>query len=178
MSVLIEAISVVIRLEAVERFYPGGLDGLKGCPPNRTLCNDDHLVRIGFMVPFDVGNYIGRLEKMGFQFLLDGSARDIAVVDQHQGLTTPCDWLEVIYFDIDNDPNQRVVAAHLIGEDPDPMSVPERWALDQSISMKKGYVPNKEFHKQLKFLRRDPSVSVYLDKKTGKEVYIGRTSGH
>jgi len=178
MSVLIEAISVVIRLEVIERLYPGGLEGLKECPPNSTLCNDDQLARVGFMAPFDVGNYIGRLEKMGFQFLLDGSARDLAVVDQRQGLTTPCDWLEVIYFDIDDDLNQRVVAAHLAGEDPDPMAAPTGWTLEQSISLGEGYVPNNEFSKRLKFLRREHSLCVYFDNKTGKEVYIGRTSGH
>ena len=52
MSVLIEAISVVIQLEAVERFYPGGLEGLIESPPNGTLCHDDQLVRVGFMTPF------------------------------------------------------------------------------------------------------------------------------
>ena len=113
MSVLIEAISVVMRIEAIERYYPGGLAALEEAPPNGTLCYDNSIARVGFMTPFDTKNFVERLEKMGFKHLIGDSAKDLVTVDQREGLLTRCDWLEVIFFDIDDDPEQRVVAAHL-----------------------------------------------------------------
>ncbi|MAF84042.1 MAG: hypothetical protein CL797_08070 [Chromatiales bacterium] len=178
MSVLVEAISLIIRIEAIERCYPSGLKGLKNFPPNGTLCYDHSLARLGFMVPFDVGNYIERLEAMGFKFLVDGKAHDMVVVNQKYGPTTPCDWLEVIYFDIDDDPDQRVMAALISGEDPDPMAAPDGWTPEQSINLEGNFVTSDKIAERLTFVRQDDSVSVYLDKETGKEVYVGRSSGH
>jgi hypothetical protein len=127
MSVLIEAISIVIRHETVEQHFPGGVQGLKDCPPNKTFCDDGSLVRVGFMTPFDALNYARRLERMGFEHLVDGAAKDFVGINQHRGLLDPCDWLTVIYFDIDDDREKRVTAAHLVGEDPDPMAAPDGW---------------------------------------------------
>jgi len=51
MAVLIEGTSVVIRLEAIHRQFPGGWQAFKLAAPNKTLCADNELIRVGFMQP-------------------------------------------------------------------------------------------------------------------------------
>jgi hypothetical protein len=91
---------------------------------------------------------------------------------------SPCDWLKVNYFDIDDDPKKRVVAAHLAGEDPDPIAAPDGWTPENSLSHKHRFVTSEAVADKMEFLRRENDVDVYLEKETGKEVFVGRTSGH
>ena len=58
MAVLVEAISVVVRRDAIGARYPGGWRGFLSIVPNSTLCADDDLVRVGFMAPPDVEAFI------------------------------------------------------------------------------------------------------------------------
>ncbi len=94
MAVLIEAISIVIRADALIAAYPGGWDSYVRDVPNATMCADNELVRIGFMSPVDAESYIKTLSTYGLEFLVDGKARDLAVVDQLKGPLAPCDWIE------------------------------------------------------------------------------------
>jgi hypothetical protein len=61
MSVLAEAISVVIRVDAIEHRFPGGLEGLRRTVPNQTFCCDGELARVGFMDPADAEAYVAGL---------------------------------------------------------------------------------------------------------------------
>lgn len=58
MSVLIEAISIVIRADELLKKLPGGWDVFKGIVLNQTLCADNEIVRVGFMTPQDVLYYL------------------------------------------------------------------------------------------------------------------------
>jgi hypothetical protein len=51
MAVLVEAISVVVRRDAIDRSYEGGWVAFVSSVPNATLCTDDQLARVGFMDP-------------------------------------------------------------------------------------------------------------------------------
>lgn len=65
MTVLIEAISVVIRADRLLDVYPGGWDAFRNDVPNATMCADNELVRVGFMTPQDVEDYVGKLSDIG-----------------------------------------------------------------------------------------------------------------
>ena len=65
MAVLIEAISVVVRADELLKKFPGGWDAFKAIVPNQTLCADNEIVRVGFMVPQDVESFIKRLQRVG-----------------------------------------------------------------------------------------------------------------
>lgn len=93
MAVLVEAISVIVRREAIERKIAGGWDAFRKAVPNRTLCADEEIARVGFMSPSDTQLYIETLVGLGLRFLADGEAVDIAVVDQLGGPTVKCRWL-------------------------------------------------------------------------------------
>ncbi|MGA7325452.1 MAG: hypothetical protein WBX25_13420, partial [Rhodomicrobium sp.] len=94
MSVLIEAITVVVRNDAVDRCVPGGVSGLAENSPNVTFRTDGSLAAVGFMTPADVEVYILKLEKSGLRFVEHGKCADLVVVDQIHGPTLPCDWIE------------------------------------------------------------------------------------
>jgi hypothetical protein len=95
MSVLIEAITVVLRNDAVDRCFPGGMPVLAKSSPNPTFRTDGTLAAIGFMAPADVEVYILALEKAGLQFVERGRCCDIAVIDEIHGPTVRCDWVEI-----------------------------------------------------------------------------------
>ena len=104
MAVLCEAISVVVRRDAIDAYYAGGWGQFVNCVPNATLCTDGELARVGFLTPNDVREFVDDLVDSGLQFEsktkflgLFGSGRnrsDIVVVDQHQGATMQCPWIE------------------------------------------------------------------------------------
>jgi len=51
MAVLVEAISVVVRRDAIDRSFGGGWRAFVSCVPNTTLSTDDQLARVGFTSP-------------------------------------------------------------------------------------------------------------------------------
>lgn len=94
MAVLVEGISVVVQRRCIESKYKGGWLSFAASAPNATMCNDEQLVRIGFLSPEEVEEYVKALERHGLTFLLDGKSQDVAIVDQLRGPTTSVDWLE------------------------------------------------------------------------------------
>jgi len=82
MTVLVEGISVIIKREVIERKFPGGWQAFVRDVPNQTLCADDELARIGFMLPNDVQSYISHLENFGLIFQQNEQAVDMVVADQ------------------------------------------------------------------------------------------------
>jgi hypothetical protein len=65
MAVLVEGISVIVRRDAVQSLYPGGWEGFVADAPNKTLCADPNLARVGFMAPDDVKAFVAQLERVG-----------------------------------------------------------------------------------------------------------------
>ncbi len=174
MAVLVEATSVIVRREKLEAAYPGGWAGFVADCPNKTLCADHHLARIGFMSPVDVEGLVRHLEVIGLVFLRDGATVDIAVVDQMRGPTRRCDWLEWGHVDIEGG---RVATCRLVGDAENRLITPDGWQHGKSLSASYGFIPNGAERKSLKFLRHDNGLDVYLSRLTGKEVFIGRVYG-
>jgi hypothetical protein len=184
MAVLVEAISVIIRRRAIDQKYAGGWAGFALEAPNATLCNDDLIARVGFMVPQDVERFVDHLRREGLDFLVNGTAHDLAVVDQQTGLTTECQWLEFARVPFENSGN--VVSAcwffdepriapgmHFRGEPVD-LATPPGWQFEGSLSDRFNFVPTGEEKERLQFLRTENEVDVFLDRKTGQEVFVGR----
>ena len=53
MAVLVEAISVIVRVDSINEKFPGGWIGFKDHVPNQTLCADNELARVGFIKALD-----------------------------------------------------------------------------------------------------------------------------
>lgn len=189
MALLIEAVCVVIRRDAIKRKFFGGEGGFMQTLPNGTLCVEESLVRLSFMAPREAVAYIAQLEEAGLRFVKDDKAFDIVIVDQTQGPTAPCDWLEfrrsqyksaegelggviasVSYKGLPGQPKAQ-------GDDaaePDSLITPPNWQYAGSLSEKFVAVPQGEVSDRMKFLRSEGNFSYFLDTQSGEEVGIYR----
>jgi len=174
MAVLIEAISVVVRADAISGKFPGGWDGFERIVPNQTLCADNEIARVGFMSPQDVESFVKKLQNDGLEFLRGGEAIDIAVADQMHGLTSKCSWLEFGHVNMGGN-GPRVAACRLSGSQLMEVATPQNWTFEGSLSSSFGFVPTEHAEQGMKFLRHENGLDVYLNQLTGKEVYVGRT---
>lgn len=184
MAVLVEAISVIVRRDAINKRLAGSWRGFLNAVPNSTLCADDDLARVGFMSPQDVEAFIRHLERDGLIFARNGKALDMAVVDQMRGPTMPAEWLEFAHLALGG--NGDKVAACWLFEGPRiaagthmpakgmTLATPDGWTYEDSLSANSKFVDNEGMQEKLKFLRHDKGTDVYLDLSTGKEVYVGR----
>ena len=176
MAVLAEGISVVIRADRLLQLFENDWDAFKAIVPNQTLCADNELVRVGFMVAADVKAFVDGLAAHGLIYVAEGAAQDLAVVDQMRGPLVRCDWIEFGQIELDGDPKQRVAACRLVGSTQSVVITPEGWSFEKSLSSSFGFVPNEQDGKSLTFLRHQDGMDVYHNRLTGKEVFIGRTS--
>lgn len=95
MSVLVEAINIIVRKETLKKKYPGGVAAYERNCPNKTYCADDHLTRIGFLSPSKAQSFMEGLAALGLVFYDGEKFVDVAVLDQTMGLTAPCEWLTI-----------------------------------------------------------------------------------
>jgi hypothetical protein len=174
MAVLVEAISVITRVDTILKAVPGGWDGFKRIVPNSTLCADTEIARVGFMSPVDVESFIKKLTGLGLEFLCDGAAVDIAVADQIHGLTSACAWLEFGRAP-SGDKGGRVAACRLTGSKSKELVTPLDWKFENSLSSTYAFVPNEHMKKAVQYVRHENGLDVYYNPLTDKEGFVGRT---
>lgn len=168
MSVIVEAMSVVVPTKVLDHKYPGGAAQYEADCPNRTFCSDGKLTRIGFMWRRDIQRWIDDLEHLGLIQLEDDCWVDMVVVDQMVGPTAHCPWIQW------GRHPAGFTGVWMAGTSPGPVMCPINWKLGQE----------KEFHIVLQDevddrilpLQRIDNLAVVLDYKTGREMFIGRTS--
>lgn len=150
MAVLVEAISVVVRLNAIDRSFAGGRAAIEKLIPNGTYCSDGELMRVGFLSPAETEAFVRQLVAGGLRFIVDGGFADIAVVDQQSGPTRPCDWLEFARLSMGEGEvgacrvyeGQRMPAGiHIKGTSVD-FATPAGWQYEGSLSHKFKFVPH------------------------------------
>ena len=141
MAVLIEAISIVCRADAIESLYPGGWKTLRDSCPNRTFCADGELIRVGFMSPEEARRFGESLEPHGLAYLRDRRAVDFVVVDQQRGLAAPCGWAEFGHVSCDGKASHQVAACRLAGSTIAQVLTPVGWKYRGSLSESFEFVP-------------------------------------
>lgn len=168
MSVLVEAISVVIRNDVLERRYPGGLAAYRSRCPNHTFCTDGTLARVGFMSREEVAHFVRGLARKGFVFFRDEAFVDFAVVDQTVGPTGPCPWLTFARHE------DGYCLCWLAGSPPGELAHPADWtpADSQSLTLR----PEENLEADLEYLGTEANSDVFRDRATGQIQYVGGTS--
>ena len=94
MAVLVEAFNVIAKRSAIESKYSGGIEAYIEDCPNKTLCQDNYLCRIGFGRFEDADEWASSLLSAGLGDEVNGVLQDIAFADSSKGLAAPCDWLK------------------------------------------------------------------------------------
>jgi hypothetical protein len=171
MAVLIEAMSVVGRLHRTLSLF-GSWQRFVALVPNRTLCCDNEIWRVGFMHPEDAMHFIGTLIRYGFTWS-EKKPSDLALINQMEGFVNPCDWAE--YGHINLAPDRRVAACILFGSQSKQFFSPEGWSYKGSLSEDSFHVPEEAAKSLGPLIRTENGYDVYRDPETGKEVFLGRT---
>ena len=149
MAVLVEAISVIVRRDAIDRLYSGGWDSFIKTIPNQSFCTDDELTRVGFLSPDETEAYIDELFTGGLRYLVDGKAQDVCVVDQQRGPMVECDWLEFAHLPMGEGKvgaawlfeGPRIAAGvHMKGRSMN-LATPADWTFEGSLSEKFHFLP-------------------------------------
>jgi hypothetical protein len=179
-AVLCEAISVIIRKSSIVDRFEGGFDTFLKLVPNDTLCDDGELIRVGFMSPDNVESYIGKLVEFNLRFhrtSVSGleNVADIAVVDQQRGLTNDCEWLLVGRIPI-NSKGDAVTGCWLAGSIINKLFFPDDWTFENSLSQKFHFSETENVDSEMKFLRTEGNLDVYLNVKLGIEVFTPKRS--
>ena len=175
MAVLIEGISVLVRVSAISAKYPGGSDAFRQVVRNSTYCADSDLARVGFMTPMDTERFVKQLQQLGFVHLNNESAADIVVVDQVQGPLSTCSWVEFGHAFLEGK-EKRIAIGRSPGSTDKSIAFPDGWRFEHSLSASHTFVPTEKVDESLDFKRHENGVDVYTDRNTGKEIFVGRTA--
>jgi hypothetical protein len=175
MPVLIEGISVILRVDAIEEKYPDGWEGFARDCPNDSLCADGEVARVGFMSPQDTKRFVSSLVPHGLIYLEDGEAKDLVVVDQQRGFAASCEWAEIGKMPAPGYEMGQVVACRATGSENEVLMTPDDWAYEDSLSEDFGFVETESVPDRLEFLHHEDGVDVYRDPETGEKVYVGRS---
>lgn len=174
MAVLVEAISVVIKTDALLRAF-GSLGRFQFSVPNETYCTDGELARAGFMHPDDVRDFVTRLEARGLQYQVEGQSQDLVVIDQQVGFLAPCDWAAFGRVGWQGDSAKRIGACMLNGSSFTQVEVPNGWMYEGSLSQSFGFIPNGN-EDSLDLVETREGVEVYQSPLSEKPMYVARTS--
>ena len=176
MTILIEAISIVVRCDSLERLGVEGVNHFYSSIPNQTFYSDGSLARVGFMDESDALGFISCLESLGLVYLRGEESVDFAIVAQGQEELSRCEWLQ--RFEIDYQGTLLDVAAFVdaegtvhLGEDPGDFVAPDGWSLDQAITY-------HESRDDLTYLRSEPvdggGILDHYRSHDGQIVFLGR----
>ena len=171
MSILVEAISVVILRSALERKYPGGaaaficLLASRRSLEHRYVCSDSHLVCLSYFTPDAADRGAELLADAGLTDIQDNEFIDFAIVDQHYGPTLQCPWLAW-----HREPD-GFTRAWLAGELPGGLSTPEGWTPDHAHRIRR--IDIREIPNRALKLAEEDGVETWLDFTTGR-ITVGR----
>lgn len=172
MAVLIEAVSVIVRMEAIQNKFFGGISAFYAAIPNDTYCSDGSLCRVGFMSDADAHFYMSELMRNGLHRPLDNKENtDIAYAQQDVGLVRPCSWLTTGPFVIDHE-NHTVLACSLNNDSQQGLAVPPHWSYEQYASLQKYRLDEIESVTA----KEDFSILEVQVKNSKKKLYVGSTS--
>jgi len=131
-SVLVEALTLIVRKDVLDISYPGGEDAFLQAMldlerPPRFVCNvDQYLINASFHGPAHILPAISLLVEHGLTPMDDDQAYEMVYVDQKFGPTMPCDWLRWGHHE------DGFTYAWLVGTDPGVLATPTGWTPEQS----------------------------------------------
>ena len=163
MSVLAEAISVIISRAAIDKSYPGGYAALERDAPTETICTDGYLVRVGFYAMDDAQFFLRMLAASGLVIERHGIAIDAVLIDQNLGPSRTCLWIE-----LGRERDGTLVCWHAAARR-GALHVPIDWEPGRGPRL--GDSPGRAFAKKLvRFIKTEDSLDWYHDRRSGRLV--------
>jgi tetratricopeptide (TPR) repeat protein len=162
MPVAIEGFSVVAQVDRIQHL----LDGGSVRPPNATVLFDSHLWKCSFMAKGDAEKFLQTLAKLGLNVSQGPDSDAVLASEFDQSVEPYCEWLRLAVW-------EKAVIGWKEGTRPETVTACPGW--DPKVGS--GLIFHDPATMQfLEFLRLENNVEVFRNKKTGQEVYIGRTS--
>ncbi len=162
MAVPIEGFSVVAQLNRIQHLLENGSIQ----PPNSNALSDEHLWKCGFMAKGDAQRFMENLAKLGLN-VAQGPDSDVVLATEFDRSVEPyCEWLRLAQW-------EKAVIAWKEGTQPKSVTARPGW--DPKVGSGLVLHDPSTMH-FLQFLRLENNVEVFLNKKTGQEVFIGRTT--
>ena len=168
MPVFCEFISVIILRDSIDKYFQGGWQRFVLELPNRSMCTDGEVVRVGFMNPNDTYMYIDDLKNGGLQYnqSINHSSTireidDIAGLDHKIGGRDKRDWLEFG----DRIFNERkYFCCWLKGSSVETLAIPLGFFVERKIIQSVScFVTPVEFEKRYTFDRTENDLDIYLE---------------
>jgi tetratricopeptide (TPR) repeat protein len=162
MAVTIEGFCVVVKKDRIAALF----DAEKLVPPNGMFLADDEIWRCGFMAESDAQNFLKTLESLDLNVTTGPDSDAVIVNEFNQEIHPYCEWLETTNW-------EKAIIAWKAGTEPKKVVAMEGFdpAVGSGLSF---HDPKSMDH--LEFLRLEDKVEVFLNKETGEEVFIGRTT--
>lgn len=164
LSVLADALSVVIQCGTLEAKYPGGEDAYRRKLSGEFYCSDGRIARVKFFSIAEMFPFVEQLTFWGMSVESDWATPDIALIDGETGIRNACAWLDFAMHD-DGYP-----IAWMHGEEPVPVAVPDGWKPSDSLELMR--IAEAECAERLMHLAAQDGVKVYLDLATGCEFAV------
>lgn len=130
MSIVVQAWTLVLRTDALQLRYPGGVDAFQAEVRNR-CSRDEHLVGVSFMAYPDLKDFgLKVLDASRLVGFVDGAWQDLAPADQVDGPNARCDWLEFAQHP------DGYAFCWLAGKEPGGLATREGWTPDESRTLR------------------------------------------
>jgi hypothetical protein len=174
MAVVVEAFSVIVRRDAIERRFPGGVETFERQAPNNTYCADDSLCRVAFMVDEDAKAFVRRLVTVGLKGPAEGPSPDFGIVSPRSGNLIPCEWLEleVRWHAVDGQ-QHGVTIAKRSGDHVGQFATPANWRPDTLRQITACELAST--YELVSAERKDGAVvETHRHRQSGEVIYIGR----
>ena len=168
MSVLIEALTLVVPRRELDMRFPGGtsafLEATLGLErPPRFVCGGDaHLVNLSFYDADHLAPAADLLLAHGFVDVEANRVVDVAYVEQRFGPTMPCDWLEW------RNHADGFTYAWLAGTEPGDMAAPIDWTPERSRAMLREDI--RDDRERMNKLAEENGIETWLDTSTGRQI--------
>lgn len=162
MAVPIEGYTVIAQRKRISQLLEDNAIEI----PNSTAVADDDIWRCSFMAESDANRFLEQLAALELN-TSQGPDSDAVLVNEFDRSVHPyCEWLVTAQW-------EKAVIAWKVGTQPKTVVAPEGWdpKVGSGLSF---HDPSSD--DELEFLRLEDRVEVYLNKRSGEEVYIGRTA--
>lgn len=170
MAILIEALSLVIRVQAIDSKFQGGWDAFVGRFGGPYLCTDGELARLSATSGAEAMDLAAMLEGYGLVFR-DGAGvhQDMIIVEQLRGPAADCDWLEwgsVIKHGF------PLSVARMAGSFENEVATPPNWAFDFSPSDLHRRVEKHDLPKDARYVGHNQGLHIYAEPNSPRRLYV------
>lgn len=173
MSLVIEAIYLVVRVSTINQRLEGGLDAFRALCPNRTFVTDGELAGCGFMSIEALNHFAVRLVENGFSRDIDDLDADMMLVDMKDGLYGASSWCVFERIPYPGRPGLTLATARLAGGSVEGFKAYEGWNPESNMNLDYQLSPPPSLE-ELEYLGEKNGVDAYRHKVTGKLYYAGR----